>query len=202
METPRSGRGPTAQTHLPSRGDGPAHPPPLEAFRAACEAHLDLVWRFAAFSGVPAEALPLVVHKVFGVVHGRLISLEHAHELRVSVVTTTRNVVRAYLRQLGDHSALHEPVPRPLGFGSIPDLESRSASDLCDLILAKMTETEREVFILCELEGLSLFETAEALHIGESTLRIRLEDARKIFNVASAELRAQRFWTTRQVPAP
>jgi DNA-directed RNA polymerase specialized sigma24 family protein len=176
--------------------------PSLEAFRAACETYLELVWRFAAFSGVPAEALPLVVRKVFGVVHGRLISLEHADELRVSVVTTTRNVVRASLRQLGDHSALHEAVPQPLGFGTIPDLESRSASELCDLILAKMTETEREVFILCELEGLSLFEMAEALHIGESTLRLRLEDARRIFNVASAELRAQRFWTTRQVPTP
>jgi DNA-directed RNA polymerase specialized sigma24 family protein len=108
------------------------------------------------------------------------------------------------LRQLGDHSPLAmaptEAGTRPIDFGSLPDLESRSACDLCDLILGKMTETEREVFILCEIEGFSLSDTAEALHIGESTLRVRLDDARKIFNVGSAELRAHQFWTTRSLP--
>lgn len=188
------------------RSDGPARDATLEAFRAACDSHLEFVWRFAAYCGVPADALDHVVHKVFGVIHGRLISLEHAEELRVSVAQITRNVVRGYLRQLGDHSPLEvaplEPATTPLDFGAMADLETKTACELCDLILAKMTETEREVFILCEVEGLSLFETAEALHIGESLLRIRLEDARKIFNVGSAALRAQRFWTTRQDPSP
>lgn len=185
-----------------SHSDGPASAPSVETFRAACEAHLELVWRFAAYCGVPAHAIEPVVHKVFGVIHGRLISLERADELRVAIVGTARQVVRAYLRQLGDHSPLEGPPvdARPLDFGSVPDLESHRACELCDLILARMTETEREVFILCEIEGFSLFETAEALHIGESTLRIRLEDARKIFNVGSAELRAHQFWTSRQAP--
>lgn len=185
--------------------DGPASAPStdaLAAFRAACEQHLELVWRFAAYCGVPAEAIEQVVYKVFGVIHGRLISLEHAEELRVSIAGITRNVVRGYLRQLGDHSPLEtaplEAGPRPIDFGSLPDLERRSVCERCDLILGKMTETEREVFILCEIEGFSLSDTAEALHIGESTLRIRLDDARKIFNVGAAELRAHQFWTTRQ----
>lgn len=195
MSKPPPGRAPAPQ------GDPPASAPSLQVFRAACEAHLDFVWRFAAYRGVPAEALEHVVHKVFGVLHGRLISLEHAEELRVSVAGITRNVVRGYLRQLGDHSVLEPSRPAPgtvtLDFSHVPNVEKTSACQRCDLILDKMTETEREVFILCEIEGLSLFETAEALHIGESTLRVRLEDARKIFNVASAELRAQMFWTSR-----
>jgi DNA-directed RNA polymerase specialized sigma24 family protein len=191
-------------TPIDSKPARPAHAPPtveLSAFEAACEQHLELVWRFAAYCGVPAGALDEVVYKVFGVIHGRLISLENADELRVSVAATTRNVVRTYLRQLGDHSPA-EPPPegglRPIDFGALPDLPRRSASELCDLILAKMTETEREVFVLSEIEGFSLSDTAEVLHIGESTLRIRLEDARRIFNVGSAELRALQFWTTRQ----
>ncbi|RYZ06304.1 MAG: hypothetical protein EOO73_16705 [Myxococcales bacterium] len=189
----------------PELGDGPARAPSPDAlatFRAACEQHLELVWRFAAYCGVPAEALEQVVYKVFGVIHGRLISLEHAEELRVSVAGITRHVVRGYLRQLGDHSALGtgsaENGPRAIDFGAIPDFERRGACELCDLMLGKMTETEREVFILCEIEGFSLSDTAEALHIGESTLRTRLDDARKIFNVGSAELRAHQFWKTRQ----
>jgi DNA-directed RNA polymerase specialized sigma24 family protein len=60
-----------------------------------------------------------------------------------------------------------------------------------------MSKAEREVFILCELEGFSLVETAEALHVSESTLRVRLDDARKLFNDVSAHLRAQRFWIAR-----
>jgi RNA polymerase sigma factor (sigma-70 family) len=195
MSKPPPGR------HPAPRGDPPASTASLQVFRAVCEAHLDFVWRFAAYRGVPADALEHVVHKVFGVLHGRLISLEHPEELRVAVAGITRNVVRAYLRQLADHSPL-EPVPGApttvvLDFSHVPNIEQKSASERCDLILGKMTETEREVFILCEIEGLSLFETAEALHIGESTLRSRLDDARKIFNVASAELRAQIFWTSR-----
>ncbi|MDF3069378.1 MAG: polymerase sigma factor RpoE [Polyangiaceae bacterium] len=184
------------------RGDGPARAPSRDAFRAACEQHLDFVWRFAAYCGVPAELLEPVVHKVFGVIHGRLISLENQEELRVSVAGITRHVVRGYLRQLGDHSPLAAPPtdagPRPLDFGGAAALNGRRACELCDLILGKMTETEREVFILCEVEGLSLSDTAEALHIGESTLRVRLDDARRIFNVGSAELRAHQFWTARQ----
>jgi DNA-directed RNA polymerase specialized sigma24 family protein len=61
-----------------------------------------------------------------------------------------------------------------------------------------MSEAEREVFILCELEGFTLVETAEALHVGESTLRVRLDEARKLFNDVSAHLRAQRFWVSRE----
>ncbi len=186
------------------RSDGPASATTPEAFRRACEAHLDFVWRFAAHRGVPTEALEHVAHKVFGVIHGRLAGLENDDEVRVSIAGITRNVVRGYLRQLGDHSALElaadEVTATPLDFGAVSELETKSASELCDLILAKMTETEREVFILCDLEGYSMSESAAALHIGESTLRIRLEDARKIFNVGSAELRAQQFWTTRQAP--
>jgi DNA-directed RNA polymerase specialized sigma24 family protein len=153
---------------------------------------------------VPEEALGHVVYKVFGVIHGRLVSLEQPEDLRVSVAGIARQVVRTYLRQLGqlgDHSVLEPSTgAAPFDFASIRDLETKTPCDLCDLILGKMTETEREVFILCEIEGLSLTETAEALHIGESTLRIRLDDARRIFNVASAELRAHQFWTTRQAP--
>ncbi len=193
--TPPSG----AEPEPPRRGL-PAGSP-ANSFAAVCEAHFDFVWRFAAFRGVESSALPHIVHKVFGVLHGRLISLQEPAELRVSVASITRNVVRGYLRQLGGHSpleaaALSAPDRLP-ALAGMEQLERRTSAELCELILAKMTDTEREVFLLCEVEGFSLFETAEALHIGESTLRERLADACKIFNVATAELRAQKFWMTR-----
>jgi hypothetical protein len=73
------------------------------------------VWRFAASRGVDPSALEHVVHKVFAVVEGRLISLERSTELRVSIAGITRNVVRSYLRQLGDHSPLEPLVENKRG---------------------------------------------------------------------------------------
>jgi RNA polymerase sigma factor (sigma-70 family) len=170
----------------------------LDVFREACESHLDFVWRFAWACGVEAPAIEYVVHKVFAVVRGRLISLEDESERRVSIAGITRQVVRAYLHQLG--SPLGAFVA-PEGFENpeqVPAVETKTPSELVELILRAMNETEREVFVLSELEGFSLFEIAEALHISESTLRERLSDARKIFNDVSARLRAQRFWKARQ----
>ena len=177
--------------------------PAAGLFEAACESHVDFVWRFAACRGVGSPAaIEHVVHKVFGVLHGRLISLEDPSELRVSLASITRNVVRGYLRQQGDHTAIEPLSPNASTLFPLADLAGKTAGELCNLILGKMSETQREVFLLCEMEGFTLFESAEALHIGESTLRTRLEDACRIFNVAVAELRAQRFWQARDAPKP
>jgi RNA polymerase sigma factor (sigma-70 family) len=194
-----------------TKGDPRAAPElpgvPLEVFRSACEQHLDFVWRFAALRGVAAADLEHVVHKVFAVVHGRLVSLEHAEELRISVAGITRNVVRGYLRQVSLHSPLDvglepEPLPRNFELGKVDGIEEKTAAELVGLILERMTEPEREVFILCELEGFALADTAEALHVSESTLRERLDDACRIYNALAAELRAQRYWVDREGSVP
>jgi len=177
-----------------------ATPDILDGFRAACDEHLDFVWRYAKACGVDASAVEFVVHKVFAVLRGRLISLEDPSERRVSIAGITRQVVRAYLHQLG--SPLGPVGPAELLDGAelerIEALETKTPGELVDIILGAMSEAEREVFILSELERFELFEIAEALHVSESTLRERLSDARKIFNDVSARLRAQRFWVSRR----
>ena len=179
----------------------PAGAPPLGRFREVCETHLELVWRFSASRGVEASALEQVVHSVFAIVHDRLPILEQAADLRVAIAGITRNVVRHYLRQPGVRSAL-ELVPErggPGPFDQVPreELEQKSSAELVDIILSQMSGPEREVFILHEGEGFSLSETAQALRIDEATLGLRLEEARKVFNTLTAELRAQRYWTSR-----
>ncbi len=171
----------------------------LEAFREACESHLDFVWRYALACGVEASAVEYVVHKVFAVVRGRLISLEDPSELRVSIAGITRQVVRAYVQQLASPLGGFDH-PESLGeeLVAVDAVENKTPAELVDLMLRAMSETEREVFILSELEGLPVFEIAEALHISESTLRERLSNARKTFNDVSAQIRAQRFWVSRR----
>ncbi|HYQ15850.1 MAG TPA: sigma-70 family RNA polymerase sigma factor [Polyangiaceae bacterium] len=188
----------------PGGEPGDAFPEARARFRSACETHLDFVWRFARACGVEATSLDYVVHKVFAVLRGRLISLDDASELRVSIAGTTRQVVRAHLRQLSSpRESFAQAQPRPAEeLDNVAGLETKSAGELVDLILSAMGETEREIFVLCELEGFSTFETAEALHLSESTVRVRLSDARKIFNDVSARLRAQRFWISRPEDLP
>jgi RNA polymerase sigma factor (sigma-70 family) len=173
----------------------------MAGFRAVCETHLDFVWRFAAHRGVDSSALEHVVRKVFSVVHGRFDGVDVASELRVSIAGITRNIVRGYLRQIGNRSSL-EPVPEatgngPFDLGPVEALAKKSPGELVDVIMTQLSEPEREVFILCEVEGFSLAETAAALHVSEGTLRLRLAEARRVFNVVSAQLRAELFWKSR-----
>jgi DNA-directed RNA polymerase specialized sigma24 family protein len=178
-----------------------ATPAVLDAFRQACESHLDFVWRFARACGVEESAVEYVVHKVFALVRGRLISLEDPSERRVSIAGLTRQVVRGYLHQFSSPlGTFPQTEISGDGLAEVPAVHSKTPGELVDIILGAMSEAEREVFILSELEGFTLVEIAEALHVSESTLRGRLSDARKIFNDVSARLRAQRFWVSRQTP--
>jgi RNA polymerase sigma-70 factor, ECF subfamily len=181
-------------------GAGVNSPEAEARFRSACESYLDFVWRYARACGVEPVALEYVVHKVFSVVQGRMISLEDPAELRVSIAGTTRHVVRTYLRQLGSplEAAGRVELRSASDLEQLEALETKTAAELVDIILNTMSEAEREIFVLCELERLPLFETAEALHVSEATLRVRLDEARRIFNDVSAHLRAQRFWVTRR----
>jgi DNA-directed RNA polymerase specialized sigma24 family protein len=183
-----------------SSGSSRPVPDALDGFREACETHLDFVWRFARACGVEPSALEYVVHKVFAVVRGRLISLEDPSERRVSIAGITRQVVRAYLHQLGSPLGPYSPeAASPIDeLAEVEAVETKTPGELVDIILGAMTEAQREVFVLSELEGFALFEIAEALHVSESTLRERLSEACKVFNDVSARLRAQRFWVSRR----
>ena len=58
-------------------------------------------------------------------------------------------------------------------------------------MLAKMSDVQREVFILCEIEQLSSVEVAEVLGVNENTVRTRLREARKSFEAGVARFRAR-----------
>ena len=171
-------------------------------FRAVYQEHFDFVWRFAAHRGVPQAALDDVVQEVFLVVHRKLDAFEGRSALRTWIAGITRNAIRGYLRKRGNQL---EGVPLDNDdvypsdtLGPVEALEHKTAGEILDVILSRMSELQREAFILCEIEGLSAVATAEALGINEHTLRTRLHDARKVFNAISARVAAQRTWSWRK----
>jgi RNA polymerase sigma-70 factor (ECF subfamily) len=168
------------------------------AFREIYDAYFGFVWRYAANHRVPPMALDDVVQEVFVVVYSRLPSFEGRSSLRTWLAGIAHNVVRGYLRKPGNRAAgeriENEEQIRAEASGPAEALERKAALELLDEMLDKMTELQREVFILYEIEQLSGAEIAEVLGVNENTLRTRLLAARKVFNAGVARARASQMW--------
>jgi RNA polymerase sigma-70 factor, ECF subfamily len=167
-------------------------------FREIHDAYFGFIWRYAANRGVPAMAIDDVVQEVFVVVHNRLASFEGRSSLKTWLAGIAYNVVRGYVRKPGNRAAgdYLDDEQQLLTHGVSPaeELERKRALEVLDHLLDKMSDVQREVFILCEIEQLSSVEIAEALGINENTVRTRLLAARKLFNAGVARQQASQKW--------
>jgi RNA polymerase sigma factor (sigma-70 family) len=173
--------------------------------RATYDSHFELVWQFVCHRGVSPDAREAVVRAVFHLVRRQLGARQHTPPTRSWVVRVARTVVRAHLRQRASLAALATPFeadPEPDDVSLYADLEQKSATQQLQLILEGMPDLQREAFILCEMEGLSKEEAGEALGLDQETLASCLTDAVRAFNTGSAELRALRFWLSREQDLP
>jgi RNA polymerase sigma-70 factor (ECF subfamily) len=175
-------------------GAGPAR----LGFREIHDQYFGFVWRYAANRRVPPMAIDDVVQEVFVVVHQRLPSFEGRSSLRTWLAGIAHNVVRGYLRKPGNRAAGEylDDEQQLLAHGCSPAeaLERKAALRLLDGVLGSMSDAQREVFILCEIEQLSSVEIAEVLGVNENTIRTRLLAARKLFNAGVARARARQKW--------
>jgi RNA polymerase sigma-70 factor, ECF subfamily len=165
----------------------PSPPAPIGAdFADIYREHVDFVWRYARTHGVEAASLDDVVQEVFLVVHGRLSSFERRSSLKTWIAGVAVNVVRSFrrrraARRIGDPLADADDVPAQQA-SAFDALELKQSLELLDTVLARMTELQREAFVLCELEQFPQIEVAAMLGINENTLRARLRSARLIVN--------------------
>lgn len=167
-------------------------------FREIHDAYFGFVWRYAANRGVPAMAIDDVVQEVFVVVHNRLESFEGRSSIKTWLAGIAYNVVRGYVRKPGNRPAGdyldEEQQLLAQGVSPAEALERKRALEVLDHLLDKMSDVQREVFILCEIEQLSSVDIAEALGINENTVRTRLLAARKLFNAGVARQQARQKW--------
>lgn len=130
-------------------------------------------------AGVPEHAVDDVTQDVFVTIYRRRAQAPDS-ELRRWVVGVTRSVCHSYRR--GSARRRHrlartiEPEPSPP-----PDelLDGRTALRRLRGVLEGLTEPQRDVFVMIELEGLSAPEAAEALGANLSTVYSRLRLARQ-----------------------
>jgi RNA polymerase sigma-70 factor (ECF subfamily) len=186
---------------LPAAVSGPyvvdsaacAAQPATASFREVYDSHFAFVWRSAANRGVPAAALDDVVQEVFIVIHRKLPEFEGRSSLRTWIAAIVRRVVADYIKKRGNQPVADEPLVREpsTGVACSEALERKTALELLDALLAKMTREQREVFVLHEIEQMSGAEIAELVSANENTVWTRLRAARRIFQEGVARQRAR-----------
>jgi RNA polymerase sigma-70 factor, ECF subfamily len=157
-------------------------------FEQVYRRHFGFVWRTLNRMRVRDADLLDLAQNVFIIVHRQLPRFEGRSELSTWLYSICKLVARDYLRSaLIRREVLvdeREVAQRgALNDGMMHRLHSRDLSQLLPLILDKIPEKLREVFVLFELDELSGEEIARLLNIPLGTVRSRLRLARAAFQV-------------------
>jgi RNA polymerase sigma-70 factor (ECF subfamily) len=162
-------------------------------FRGMVDRDFAVVWRLLRGLGVAAGSVDDAAQQVFLIASQRIDAITAGSE-RAFLLATARgvaaNVRRSQARshEVPDESAVAEKVDD----GANPEqaLASRQARALLDSILDGLPEDAREVFVLFELEGMTMATIAETLGLPPGTVASRLRRAREEFHAASRRFQA------------
>ncbi len=152
------------------------------------------IWRSLRRLGVPPPAVDDAAQQVFEVAARRLDAIELGRE-RAFVFKTALLVATEARRGSARQRALHPDEPIELLADPAPSPED--ASDwsgkraLLDAILLAMPLELRTVFVLFELEELTMASIAELLELPPGTVASRLRRAREAFHQAAKRARAR-----------
>jgi RNA polymerase sigma-70 factor (ECF subfamily) len=167
--------------------------------------HFAFVWRSAKRLGVRDAALDDVVQEVFVIVHRRLDHFEGRSTLKTWLFGITLRVVRDHKRSVArktpetraanaddashrevDPDTLRAPTPTPS-----ESVERAEAVRVLHALLDELPDERREIFVMAELEQMSMPEIAPTLGINVNTAYARLRAARQDFEAALQRHRAR-----------
>jgi RNA polymerase sigma-70 factor (ECF subfamily) len=153
--------------------------------------HAAFVLRSLRRQGVAESALEDALQDVFVVVHRRRDSFNGRSSMRTWLYGIALRVARDHRR-----SASRRGVPTPLPDNLVdpsraPDDElSRTESLLVvQSLLERLSDDQREVFVMVELEEMTVPQIAEVLDVNENTLYARLRAARADFERVTEQWR-------------
>ncbi len=155
--------------------------------------HLDFVWRCLRRFGVPAADADDAAQQVFLVAADKLSDVPVERERAFLFATAARiaaNARRSIRRRQTAYDSLSQAPEEPsVSQDELSDqLRARA---LLDQVMADMPEDLREVFVLFEIEEISIQDIATTLEIPIGTVGSRLRRARQAFQQAVVRHRAR-----------
>jgi RNA polymerase sigma-70 factor (ECF subfamily) len=157
------------------------------SFASVYAEYFEFVWICTRRLGVDADAIDDVVQEVFIVIHRRLETVERPDALRSWIYGVVRRTVSTHRRNqrlrratgTEDPPGVCQPTPQELA-------EQTEEMRLLWSLLGQLDEAKREVFMLAELEEMTVPEIAQAVGIPLNTAYSRLRLARAEFDKALA----------------
>ncbi len=144
------------------------------------------VWCVLAKLGVASADLPDVCQEVFVVVHRKLVDFDGRTSLRswiYGICVRTASTYRRAMRGRKERPAFPMPEPHAPARQD-EDVERHRARECLRLVLDGLDDERRAVFVLYELEELTMKEVAEALGCPLQTAYSRLYTAREAVTLA------------------
>ncbi len=182
--------------HGPKLGDGagvalaPA-PVPVPTIAEIFREYAPFVWRGLRRLGVPESDVEDVCQEVFVVVHRKLADFEGRSSLRTWIYGICARTASDYRRsgRVRREVVTDSPPDAPHEGAQHDTVALRQARATLDRILDELDDDKRSVFVLYEIEELTMAEVAEAIGCPLQTAYSRLHAARKV--VEAGVLRAQ-----------
>lgn len=143
--------------------------------------HGAFVCRSLRRQGVSEADLDDLLQEVFLVVHQRLSDYEERGRARAWLYSICVRVAKAQHRRVGRRrEAAGADVPdESFDATQLETMEDRQALELGHALLARLAPAQREVFVLYEVEDMSMAEIAEILDCPLQTAYSRLHRARQ-----------------------
>jgi len=175
--------------------DGPRDGAAVD-FASLYRQHLAFVFRSVRRLGVPPAAVDDAVQDVFVVVHRRLRDFGGQSSLRTWLFGIVLRVVRDHRRATGRRGGPHAPIDgvrdlQALTPSPLDAAEKGEANHLLHQFLDGLDDDKRAVFVMIEVEQMTVPEVAQALEANIDTIYSRLRAARQRFEEAVKRHRAR-----------
>jgi RNA polymerase sigma-70 factor (ECF subfamily) len=191
----------TAASVAPDTGEqqaiGSRRGGPVPEFREVYRNYVGFIWACTRRMGVSEDEIDDVVQEIFIVIHAKLETLQQPESLRSWIYGIIRRTVSTYRRARRAKAASAEafssesemqypqpPSPQELA-------EQSDQVKLLWQLLVKLDAPKREVFVLAELDEMTVPEIASAIEVPVNTVYSRLRTARQELETALAKHLAQ-----------
>jgi len=162
----------------------------VQPFATIYTQYFDFVWASVRRLGVAPAAVDDVVQDVFIVIHSRIHTLEQPESLRSWIYGVVRRTVSDHRRsqrvRLASGHALASEADAPCAVTPLDVAAHNEKVKLLFSLLEELDVSKREIFMMVELDELTVPEVAEILQIPVNTAYSRLRAARQGFEQALA----------------